>query len=70
MVKDYSEKLISMYLKDFTPEEVCAELKLCDTSLSSKGVKNKDSCIFCEYVLRFLDSFISEPKHEVRSSAF
>lgn len=77
LVKIYSKELVNLLINDLTPQEVCAELKLCDQPQEPKlsfgqkviavpknDVEGKQTCALCEYVLHFLQQAITNPKAE------
>jgi hypothetical protein len=60
-IDKYTDAIIEFVLKDLTPDEICAELKLCQVEIPPKlTISIKDSkCILCEYVMTTLDTMLA-----------
>ncbi|KAJ8681335.1 hypothetical protein QAD02_017122 [Eretmocerus hayati] len=79
LVQVYTKEIISKMLEDLTPEQVCAEFKLCEqqqvslprlhigekiVAVPKNDVEGKETCALCEYVLHFIQQAITDPKAE------
>jgi len=71
MVAKYTEEIIDMFIKEYTPKEICAELGLCvDNQINSNDifaidfeapvVKNKVGCEMCEFAMEILDEHLKD----------
>ncbi|KAJ8674866.1 hypothetical protein QAD02_010652 [Eretmocerus hayati] len=79
LVQIYSKEIIQKLVDDVPPEEVCADLKLCDPqevslpklpivqknfAVPKNDVESKETCALCEYVLHFIQQALTDPKTE------
>ena len=58
-VDAYAEAVIQLILQDFTPQQICAEIGLCN-SVSEVVMTVKDTkCVLCEYVIKAVDDLLA-----------
>ena len=70
MVNTYTNEIIDMFIAEYTPQEVCAELGLCDEPKIQLQQQNNNIpqeitgggddgiCILCEYAMQILEKEI------------
>ena len=71
MVNQYTDEIIEMFVNQYTPQEVCAELQLCNSHKKAlvqvqsndipqidNEVSNKPLCILCEYFMSIVEKQI------------
>ena len=69
MVNTYTDEIIDMFIAEYTPQEVCAQLGLCDEPKIQMqqnnnipqeitGAGDDGICILCEYAMKILETEI------------
>merc|ERR1711983_606193 len=54
--------IIQLVIKDFTPQQICAELALCPSVEVAPEIvltKQDTECLFCEFVMRNIDDLMA-----------
>ena len=61
-IEAYTDMIIQLVIKDFTPQQICAELALCPSVEVAPEIvltKQDTECLFCEFVMRNIDDLMA-----------
>ena len=67
MVNTYTDEIIEMFVNEYTPQEVCSELGLCDEpTINMLEIQTNDIpqetagplCVLCEYAMMIVEKEI------------
>ena len=58
-VDAYAEAVIQLILQDFTPQQICAEIGLCNSVSEVVMTVQDTKCVLCEYVIKTLDDLLA-----------
>ena len=64
-IEAYAETILQFILQSMTPDEICAELGVCESKSVLVKISEKDSkCVLCEYVMSTVDQLLSNKSTE------
>ena len=61
-IEAYTDMIIQLVIKHFTPQQICAELALCPSVEVAPEIvltKQDTECLFCEFVMRNIDGLMA-----------
>ena len=61
-IEAYTDMIIQLVIKDFTPQQICAELALCPSVEVAPEIvltKQDTECLFWEFVMRNIDDLMA-----------
>lgn len=63
-VDTYTEMLITLFLQELTPDQICAELGLCPEQRETKPPKNDVECDLCKQVVSLVEEQLKDKRTE------
>ena len=80
-IDQYGPVLLNLLVQELSPDVICTFLKFCPgpahrtptlsklkpVAMIKEGVKADETCVLCEYIMKEVDSLLSENATEVRN---